>query len=137
MIYNEYETTYITRPELSEDVQTQLFEKLNEIIERFEGQLFVRDSWGRRKLAYPIKKHNHGYYVYLNYAGPADLPKELERIIRLDDQIIRFLTVKLDGNIVVDDAREGAAVRNKSWVDRRLAQNAERERERERRQPMG
>jgi len=130
MIHNEYETTYIIRPELSEDVQTRIFDKLNEIIERFEGQLFVHDAWGRRKLAYPIKKHNHGCYVYLNYAGPADLPKELERIIRLDDQLLRFLTVKLNSNIDVEATREVALVRNKSWVDRRLAQSAERDRDR-------
>ena len=136
MIINEYETTYITRPELSEDVQVRLFEKLNEIIERYEGTLFTHDQWGRRKLAYQIKKHNHGFYVYLNYVGPADLPKELERIIRLDDQIIRFLTVKLDGNVELEAARENALARNKAWLDRRIAANAERERERERRQML-
>jgi small subunit ribosomal protein S6 len=134
MIINEYETTYITRPELSEDVQVRILEKLKEIIERFQGELFVHDAWGRRKLAYPIKKHNHGNYVYLNYAGPADLPKELERIIRLDDQIIRFLTVKLATHIDLDESREDAQARSKAWIERRIAQNAERERERERRQ---
>jgi small subunit ribosomal protein S6 len=130
MIHNEYETIYITRPELGEDVQLRIFEKLNDIVTRFEGTLFVHDDWGRRKLAYSIKKHNSGYYVYLNYAGPADLPKELERIIRLDDQIIRFLTVKLDSNIDVETKREPAVTRNRTWVERRLAQKAERERER-------
>jgi small subunit ribosomal protein S6 len=135
MIYNEYETTYITRPELSEDILTQIFEKLSEIVTRFEGEVFVHDSWGRRKLAYPIKKHNHGNYIYLSYAGPADLPKELERIIKLDDQIVRFLTVKLNSNVVLDDARGVAEARNKAWIERRLAQNAERDRERERRSP--
>ena len=134
MILNEYETTYITRPELAEDVQLRLLEKLTEVLTSGGGSLFVHDSWGRRKLAYPIKKHNHGHYIYLNYAAPAELPKELERIIRLDDQIIRFLTVKLNDNIVVEDVLEGAVARNKTWVARRLAQKAERERERERRQ---
>ncbi|MDG1482049.1 MAG: 30S ribosomal protein S6 [Myxococcota bacterium] len=130
MIYNEYETTYITRPELSEDVLTRIFEKLSEIVTRFEGELFVHDGWGRRKLAYPIRKHNHGIYIYLNYVGPADLPKELERIIRLDDQIIRFLTVKLNSNVQPDETREASQARSKSWIERRIAQSAERDRDR-------
>lgn len=81
--------------------------------------MFVNDNWGQRKLAYPIQRHNSGFYVYFNYAGPAELPAELERIIRLDDSIIRFLTVKLDDNIDPEAAAEKAIVRHKEWTDRR------------------
>ena len=128
MIINEYETTYITRPDLPEDMQTAVFEKLLGVIKKYNGELFVHDDWGRRKLAYPIKKHNHGHYVYLNYTGPADLPQELERIIRLDDQILRFLTVRLGSNISLEDVREPSITRHKSWVERRQVQETPRER---------
>jgi small subunit ribosomal protein S6 len=119
-IINEYELTFIMRPDLSEDVHTRTIEKFNEVIEGFGGSMFVSDSWGRLKLAYPIRKHNHGFYIYLNYVGPAELPHELERIIRLDDTIIRFLTVKLDDEVMdVDGIQEGSKSRHQAWVDRR------------------
>lgn len=122
-IINEYELTFILRPDLGEDVNNRIIEKLTGVIDRFEGQLFINDPWGMRKLAYPIKKHNSGYYVYFNYAGPAELPAELERLIRLDDNIIRFLTVRLEENIDVEEAQQGAAARHKQWTDRRNAQD--------------
>jgi len=119
-IINEYELTFIVRPDLSEDVHTRTLEKFSEVIERYGGKLFINDSWGRLKLAYPIQKHTHGFYIYLNYAGPAALPQELERLIRLDDNIIRFLTVRLDDEVVeLDEQEEGAKARHQSWVDRR------------------
>lgn len=121
-IINEYELTFIVRPDLSEDVHTRTVEKFNEVIERYGGSLFVNDSWGRLKLAYPIQKHNHGFYIYLNFVGPATLPHELERLIRLDDNIIRFLTVKLDDEIIdVEEQRTDAASRHQEWVERRNA----------------
>ena len=125
MILNEYETTYITRPELAEEVQTRLLEKLSGVIKTYGGDIFIHDAWGRRKLAYPIKKHNHGYYVYLNYVGPADLPRELERLLRLDDQVIRYLTVKLGFNVDAEAARTESQGRHQRWVERRsVAQQA-------------
>ena len=127
-IFNEYETTFIMRPELGEDVYTRVVEKLLAIIERFEGELFVNDPWGRRQLAYPIQRHNYGYYVYFNYAGPADLPHELERIIRLDDSIIRFLTVKIDDAVDAEEARPEAVSRHQKWVERRNVQEERRHR---------
>jgi ribosomal protein S6 len=82
--------------------------------------MFVSDSWGCLKLAYFICKHNYGFYIYLNYVGLAELPHELERIIRLDDTIIRFLTVKLDDEVMdVDGIQEGSKSRHQAWVDRR------------------
>jgi small subunit ribosomal protein S6 len=119
-IINEYELTLIVRPDLTEDVHTRIVEKLTEIMERFGGSLFFTDPWGRQKLAYPIQKHNHGYYLYISYVGPSALPHELERIIRLDDNIIRFLTVRLDEQILdVDSNREDALARHQQWVERR------------------
>jgi len=130
MIYNEYETTYITVPELGEDVQQQLLEKVGDIIKENDGEVFVQDPWGRRRLAYPINNHNHGYYVCLNYVGPSTLPAELERVMRLDDKIIRYLTVKLGYNINTDNAREEATVRHQQWVEKREAQAASMDRPR-------
>jgi small subunit ribosomal protein S6 len=78
----------------------------------------VEEKWGRRKMAYPIQKQQYANYVLLDYVGPAELPAELERIIRLDDRFIRFLTVRIDEDIVVDDIREAAQTRHKRRVER-------------------
>ena len=123
MIYNEHEMTYITPAELAEDAQKLLFEKISGVISQFEGDIFIHDAWGRRKLAYPIKRNSYGHYVYLNFVGPADLPLELERIIRLDDKILRFLTVKLGYNVEIEEARVVAAARHQKWIDSRSVQN--------------
>lgn len=123
MIQNEYETIYVTRPELPEDETTRLADKLRGIIGNYEGAVLVWEDWGRRKMAYAVKKHAHGHYTYVNYVGPANLPKELERNIRIEDNMIRFLTVKLDDDV---DAEEclGIAVERQRRRAEKLAQQA-------------
>lgn len=104
MIRHEYETIYVTRPDLTEEDQTRIDDKLLNLISNDGGDLLVHESWGRRKLAYPIRRQLQGTYKYLHYVAPAELPQELERIMRLEDSLIRFLTVKLGEN--VSDAEE-------------------------------
>ena len=128
-IYNEYELTFILKPELGEDVNTRTIEKLLGVIERYEGVVLINDSWGRRKLAYPIERHQFGFYVYLNYVGPAGLPHEMERLIRIDDNIIRFLTVKLSDDIDAEEIKSDAVARHQEWVERRNIQEERRPRE--------
>ena len=118
MLKHEYETVYITKPDLGEDVQTELQNKLNAVIEKFNGELLVEEKWGRLKMAYEINNSRHGHYILLDYVGPAELPSQLERVMRLDDRYIRFLTINLDENVNVDDVREAAQTRHKRRVER-------------------
>lgn len=90
-----YETTYILRPNLGEDQFTEIIERTNAIVQDDKGSVIAVDRWGMKKLAYEIKKETQGYYVYMNYAAPGSTIQELERIFRIDDRVLRYLTVKL------------------------------------------
>lgn len=93
----QYETTYILRPDADAETKTKVQDRVAQIItEQFGGEILRVDEWGRRELAYPVKKFLNGYYVYVRYAATADTIAELERILRLLDSVIKFLTVRLE-----------------------------------------
>ncbi len=94
-----YETTYVLRPNLGEDQFTEIIERTNAIITGDGGTVIEVDRWGMRKLAYEIKKEVQGYYVYVNYAAPGKTVDEIERIFRIDDRLLRYLTIKLADSI--------------------------------------
>ena len=118
MLVHEYETIYISRPDLGEESQKEAHDKIVSYIGENGGEVLVEEKWGRRKLAYPIQKLTHANYVLLDYVGPADLPAKVERLIRLDDRFIRFLTVLLDENVEVDNVKEAAETRHKRRLDK-------------------
>jgi small subunit ribosomal protein S6 len=99
--HNEYETIVILRPDLDDSVTTGLIEKLEQIITGQGGHILLRDDWGKRKLAYPIAKHQKGHYTLIAHLAPPELVTELERRIRNEDSIIRFLTSKVDDAVDV------------------------------------
>ena len=90
-----YETTYILRPNLGEDQFTEIIERTNAIITDDGGTVIEVDRWGIKKLAYEIKKETQGYYVYMSYAALGKTVNEIERIFRIDDRLLRYLTIKL------------------------------------------
>lgn len=90
-----YETTFILRPNLGEDQLTEIIDRTTGIITNDKGSVICLDRWGVRRLAYEIEKETQGYYIYLNYAAPGITVDEIERIFRIDDRVIRYLTVKL------------------------------------------
>jgi len=91
----QYETIYILKPSLPDEVYEEVIGKFNAIIEKNQGVMIKMDKWGERTLAYELKKFNKGFYVLLEYCGDAILPKELERLFRLDDKVLKYQTVKL------------------------------------------
>lgn len=95
MLHHEYETVVIMRPDLDDADTTAITDKLEAVIRDQQGHMLIQDDWGKRKLAYPIQNHQRGQYVLFNFLGPNHLVAELERIIRIEDRIIRFLTVHL------------------------------------------
>ncbi len=90
-----YETTFITRSELSDEALKTLQEKLSVVVGTFQGEVVLSEDWGKKKLAYPIRKESRGHYTYLVYTGKAGIVHELERNLRLQDHVLRFLTVNL------------------------------------------
>jgi small subunit ribosomal protein S6 len=97
-----YETTYITRSEMSDDALKALQERLANVISTYSGETVLTEDWGRRKLAYPITKETRGHYTYLVYTGKEDIVHEIERNLRLNDQVLRFLSVNLETEFDAD-----------------------------------
>ena len=89
----EYETIYILRADVDNDAAEKVAGRARDVIQRLGGTLTKLDNWGKRRLAYPIRKSNRGIFVYLKYVGFSDLVAELERNLRLLDQVVRFQTV--------------------------------------------
>jgi len=90
-----YETTYILRPNLGEDQFTEIIKRTNAIVTDDDGSIIDIDRWGIKTLAYEIKKETQGYYVNMNYAAHGTTVAEIERIFRIDDRLLRYLTIKL------------------------------------------
>ena len=90
-----YETIVIVRSNVAEDEIDAVINKTNSIIESDGGAIINIDKWGLRKLAYLIKKEAQGYYVYIDYGTIPASVSEMERIFRIDDRVIKYLTVKL------------------------------------------
>ena len=90
-----YETIYIVHPDLTEEDIAGVSEKYARLLEQKKAQLVKVDVWGRQKLAYEIEKCSKGYYIQVNYGGDEAAVNELERRFKIDDQVLRFLTVKV------------------------------------------
>ena len=90
-----YETIFIVRPNVVENEIEEITSKTTSIIEGDGGTILRINNWGLKKLAYLIKKETQGYYVYVDYAGVPASVSEIERIFRIDDRILKYLTVKL------------------------------------------
>ncbi len=91
-----YEVMYIAAPETADEDVTKLNESLQQIIENGGGSIVKTDVMGRRKLAYPINKKTEGFYTLFEIEGSGQEIAELERRMRVNDAIIRYLTVRVD-----------------------------------------
>lgn len=91
-----YETIVIVDPDLGEEQRGPVFDRIRELIPQRGGLLVAFDEWGGRKLAYEIKKKQRGYYVRVDYCGDGDLVSEMERQFRIDDRVMKYMTVLLD-----------------------------------------
>ncbi|MFH0799642.1 MAG: 30S ribosomal protein S6 [Pseudomonadota bacterium] len=89
----EYETVFITQPNLPDTQQKQLIDRLKTTVEKHEGRLFFARDMGKRSLAYPVGKQTKGTYTCLDYAAGGGSVTEIERSLRLDENVLRFLTV--------------------------------------------
>lgn len=95
-VMNKYETLFIQSPSLDEEATKANIEKFKGIIENGGGTIENVDVWGRRKLAYEIAKVNEGHYTLINFSSDAQLPKEIDRVFRITDGIIRHIIVNLE-----------------------------------------
>lgn len=92
---NNYEVMFIIEAALEEEKKNAVVETVKEIISA-EGEVSKVDVWGNRKLAYPIQKKNEGYYVVIQFTAKPELPKELDRRLRISDSVIRHIIINKD-----------------------------------------
>ncbi len=97
-----YETVFVVNPELSEEQRQPLFDKLKGLLSEDQGMIVEFDEWGHKRLAYEIKKHTRGYYVLMDFCGDGVLVKEIERNMRLDDRVLKYMTVLKDKTVDVE-----------------------------------
>jgi len=97
-----YETVFVVNPELSEEQRQPFFDKLKGLLSEDQGMLVEFDEWGHKRLAYEIKKHTRGYYVLMDFCGDGALVKEIERNMRLDDRVLKYMTVLKDKTVDVE-----------------------------------
>jgi len=105
-----YETIFIVRPNVAEDEIEAITSKATSTIEGDGGTIIRINNWGLKKLAYLIKKENQGYYVYVDYAGIPASVAEIERIFRIDDRLLKYLTVKLADSCDPEALKEQFAI---------------------------
>ena len=90
-----YEAMFILDPALEDSAKEAAVETVKDIIGK-EGEVVNVDVWGMRKLAYPIMKKTEGYYVVIDFKAGSDMPKELDRRLKISDNVIRHLIVNKD-----------------------------------------
>lgn len=93
----KYETIFIAHPSLDEEAVNKLIERFKGVIVNGGGTVENIDIWGKRRLAYEINKVNEGTYVLMNFESEPVLPKELDRIYRITDGVIRHIIIVLEG----------------------------------------
>jgi len=93
---NQYELGVIISTRIDEDAQKAELDRVQALIERFGGTIDKVDSWGRRKLAYPIEKQSDGVYTFITFSSEAGAPAEIESRIRIMEGVLRFLFIRLD-----------------------------------------
>ena len=121
-----YETLFITNPTLTEEEEQSTVQGLAQIVTDGGGLFTVNERMGRRRLAYPIEKHNDGVYVRFLYDADVAVPKELERRLRISERILRVLTVRLEPKWAVA-AKEQAVRDAQARVEAAEREKVERE----------
>jgi small subunit ribosomal protein S6 len=113
----QYELVYIVTPDATEQEVADLHTQVEQIVQRFGGTIDKTENWGRKKLAYEIAHHREGTYVVETVTGSGELMKELDRRMRVIDQVIRHLVVRVDKELQVADrtrsARQAATARRR------------------------
>ena len=105
-----YETIFIVPADLAEDEFNGLVERYEAIIANLKGTLIKRENWGKRKLAYEIKKHTRGFYVLLDFTAKSEVVDELERNLRLDDKVLKYMTVKKEDSVNLQEIEKEIAL---------------------------
>lgn len=101
----EYEFTVIARGDLQDGDKAKVFEKYENIFLADGGEVLKRDDWGNRRLAFPIKEQFRGHYINYDFVGKPEHLAEAERLMRIDDNILRYMSIRIGENVDVKARR--------------------------------
>ena len=103
---NKYELALILNAKIEDEARAKVVEKVEEYIGRFGGTVTDVDEWGKRRLAYEIQKMREGFYYFIQFDEDATCPAEIERRLRIMDNVLRYLCVKQDPRQVQPEQAE-------------------------------
>ena len=110
----EYETIFILRGDTANDAVGSVNSRLKGIVDHMGGKVLKVDNWGKRKLAYEVKKQLKGIYLYWRYLATSGTVEEIERNLRMLDSVIRYYTVKVDEDVLAD--AKPSEVTDETWT---------------------
>ena len=93
---NKYELAVVVSAKIEDEERAAVVDKVKAYIERFGGQISNVDEWGKKRLAYEIQKMHEGFYYFIQFEAEATAPAEIESRVRIMDNVLRFLVVRLD-----------------------------------------
>jgi small subunit ribosomal protein S6 len=102
----QYELVYIAAPEATEEQLAALHGEVEQVVGRFQGTIDKTETWGRRRLAYQIGRYKEGIYVLHVISGSGELVKELDRRLKVTDNIVRHLVVRVDEELKIAEHRK-------------------------------
>lgn len=94
-----YEFMYILDGVLSEEQLEDLVGRISKYLTENGAEIVETDEWGMRQLAYPIENRNNGYYVNIHFNAPPDLPAKLDRTLRIEERVLRYMVLRLDAKM--------------------------------------
>jgi small subunit ribosomal protein S6 len=98
-----YETLFIVQSELSSEDITAVIDRYSKIITDMKGTILKVERWGKRKLAYLIRKQSRGFYILIDFAGKREIVAEVERILKFDDKVLKYMSVKIADGITAEE----------------------------------
>ncbi len=107
-----YETLYLIRPDLEPEAYKSVVEKYNRIIEDNDGVIEKVEEWGKRDLAYEVQKFKNGFYVLVRFYGGPELPDILHRNFRIDENVLKFIVIKLKDKVKPEELQQGENLQN-------------------------
>jgi small subunit ribosomal protein S6 len=122
---NCYETLFVVKPTLTEEEIAATITKVKDVLAKEGAELVATDDMGMRKLAYPVEKNDRGYYTVLFYKGAGTIISELERNLKINEDIIKFLTVKYSKNKEIAQFDKLVAAANKKATPAEEAKSEE------------
>lgn len=93
---NKYELAVVVNAKIEDDVRTATIEKVQNYVTRYGGTITNVDEWGKKRLAYEIQKMREGFYYFIQFEADATAPAEIERHVRIMENVIRYLCVRQD-----------------------------------------